>query len=681
MHCPDCGTFFPDAQAFCLNCGQVLSDGENQAHLGPYRLLDRIGQGGMGMVYRAYDENLGRDVAIKVLHRHLLSDDKQTQRFRREARMHSQLMHANIVTLLDVYDENDTLALVMELIEGCTLKEYLKKVGIPSWPEVVYISNAILAALELAHSQGVVHRDLKLSNVFLCDDGSIKLMDFGLAKTSQPNEDITDSGATVGTYHYMAPEQILGGDIDARTDLYSFGVMLYRMCSGELPFVSTGGGEFEIMEKQVRQTPVRPEKINAKIPKELDGLIMDLLQKIPDERPESCAVVRQRLAGIASPRPPSVEGMRFSDLHVELQKMRQRNRSNSRDTASTSEDDEQVPQNCLLWAFRHCSAEAPDEAPLDLRSPPPIEREHLQGLKQAIQDIPPLPDNWNRIERILNDPESAPADLAREIEHDPVLSAHILSLANSAAFALPGQKVENVAIAIARLGMDNIQDFLMQKLLPEFGNMHPESEGIIAARDEMRQIVCHSMAVALIFRQLSDYGQIVAHRSASLFGMMHDIGKLVILHKEDGETLQQLRIAIADGVPALKAEWDTLGYTHIDAGMMLALHWKLPRIVHRFIYFHHHPAWHAPDVWPVDMQPAIMLNHMAHIALQALEDIPGLAGGIWSPERRTHLRKTESLLRQPLRLPLKDTSHFQQIRQNVERLASTFDILYPVSET
>ncbi len=681
MHCPDCGTFFPENQAFCLSCGQVLSDGDKQARLGHYQLLARIGQGGMGMVYQAKDQNLGRDVAIKVLHRHMLNDEKQTQRFRREARMHSQLMHANIVTLLDVYDEDETLALVMELIHGCTLKEFLKKRGIPPWGEVVYISNAILSALELAHSQGVIHRDLKLSNVFLGDDGSIKLMDFGLAKTSQPNEDITDSGATVGTYYYMAPEQILGSEIDARTDLYAFGVMLYRMCSGELPFMSTGGGEFEIMEKQVRQTPVRPEKINKKTPKDLDALVMELIKKIPDERPDSCTAVMQRLAKIAKPTPPQLKGMNFSDLHTELQANKKQDKPASEENSTTTESvEDELPKHCFLWAFRNASPTAPDEPPLDLRSPPPIDREHLQRLKDGIKSIPPLPDNWTRIERILNDPESAPSDLAQEIEHDPVLSAHILRLANSAAYAMPGQKVENVAIGIARLGMDNIHDFLMQKLLPKFTGLHPDTDGIISVQDEMSIVARHSMAVALVFRQLSDYGQIVAHKSASLFGMMHDIGKLVILHMEDGEKLQQLRIAIANGTPSLKAEWDTLGYTHIDAGMMLALHWRLPRLVHRFIYFHHHPAWHTPDVWPVDMQPVIMLNHMAHITLQSFDDIEGMDGGIWSPDQRSHLANTESILRQPLKLPLKDVSHYQQIHQNMEKLASTFSILYPHAE-
>ncbi len=677
MHCPDCGTFFPENQAFCLSCGQVLSDGNKQARLGPYQLLARIGQGGMGMVYQAKDRNLCRDVAVKVLHRHMLNDDKQTQRFRREARMHSQLMHANIVTLLDVYDEDETLALVMELIQGCTLKEYLKKCGIPSWGEIVYISNAILSALELAHSQGVVHRDLKLSNVFLGDDGSIKLMDFGLAKTSQPNEDITDSGATVGTYYYMAPEQILGSDIDARTDLYAFGVMLYRMCSGELPFMATGGGEFEIMEKQVRQTPVRPEKLNKKTPGALDALVMDLISKIPDDRPESCAIVMQRLAKIAKPIAPRLKGMNFSDLHTELLANKKSPASAHEEPSTTSKSTEdELPQHTFLWAFRNASPEAPEEPPLDLRSPPPINREHLQRLKTGIKSIAPLPDSWTRIEHILNDPESAPSDLAQEIEHDSIISAHILQLANSAAYAMPGQKVENIAIGIARLGMDNIHDFLIQKLLPEFTGLHPD-DGIISVRDEMRIIVCHSMAVALVFRQLSDYGQIVAHKSASLFGMMHDIGKMVILHMEDGEKLQQLRIAIANGTPSLKAEWDTLGYTHIDAGMMLALHWRLPRLIHRFIYFHHHPAWHTPDVWPIDMQPAIMLNHMAHITLQSFDDIAGLSGGIWSPDQRSHLSNTESMLRQPLKLPLKDVSHYQQIHQNMEKLASIFSILYP----
>ncbi len=687
MQCPDCGTWHTDAQPWCPRCGQVLTDGESGARIGHYRLIERIGQGGMGMVYRAVDETLEREVAIKALHRNLLSDPRQTERFRREARMHGQLSHPNIIALLDVIEEEGLLALVMELLRGCTLKEYLKARGIPPAGEIVWIGDAILAALDAAHAQGVVHRDLKLSNVFLCDDGGLKLMDFGLAKPQRSTrEDITESGATVGTYYYMAPEQILGKPIDPRTDLYALGIMLYRIATGALPFVSTGGGEFEIMEKQVRQPPEPPQRLNPDMPPDLAALIMQMLEKSPEDRPGSAAEVAQRLRTIANAEAPRLDGMTFSQLHEKLHGGKRTRNEDDASRSDTGDDADALPHDTLLWIFRHASPEAPATPPLDLRSPPPIRRETLTRLKAAIAGIPPLPDNWQRIRAILDDPESAPADLAREIEHDPVISAHVLKLANSAAWSLPGKKVDNVAIAIARIGMDNIHDFLLQKVMPDFSALaHANAPGLIDTASEMRAIIAHGMCIAAIFRQLADYGRIVEPKAAGAFGMLHDIGKLVILHLEDGETLQELRIAIAGGEPSLKAEWELLGYTHIDAGMMLALHWRLPRSLHRFIYFHHHPAWHTPDAWPVDMQPGAMLNHIAHIVLEHMQDEGGIpelerfAGGIWAADRRTHIPATESLLRHPLRLPLKDVSHYQQLRQNVQRLASTFPVLFPSS--
>ncbi|MDX8402777.1 MAG: serine/threonine-protein kinase, partial [Mariprofundaceae bacterium] len=246
MQCPSCGTWYADTQAFCVSCGDILTRDDMPAKLGQYRLIAPIGQGGMGMVFHAFDEELERDVALKVLHQHLIDDPKQMKRFRREARMHGQLTHPNIIKLLDSYENNDSLALIMELVEGCTLKEYAKYRGILELGEIITVSQHILAGLQAAHERDVTHRDMKLSNVFLDNNSIIKLMDFGLAKTRETNDDITNSGTTVGSYYYMAPEQILGNSLDARTDLYAFGVILYRLATGKLPFTSSDGGEFEI---------------------------------------------------------------------------------------------------------------------------------------------------------------------------------------------------------------------------------------------------------------------------------------------------------------------------------------------------------------------------------------------------------------------------------------------------
>ena len=277
----------------------MIKDGT--AHLGQYRLDSELGSGGMGIVYRATDEKLHREVAIKVLHPHLLQNEDLKERFRREARMHAQLMHPNVVTLLSLYEDADHMALIMEMVHGKNLREYLRTAKKHAIIDLVRIAQAILLGLEAAHHIGLVHRDLKPANVLLADNGDIKLMDFGLAKPAKGDDDLTQSGATVGSFRYMAPEQILNQPIDARTDLYAFGILLYQMMTGKLPFDASaqGGGEFEIMEKQVREHPVSPHELNRSLPLEISDLILRLLAKSPDDRPASCALVHQELDIIA----------------------------------------------------------------------------------------------------------------------------------------------------------------------------------------------------------------------------------------------------------------------------------------------------------------------------------------------------------------------------------------------
>lgn len=274
----------------------MISD-SNVPHLGQYRLDSKIGEGGMGVVYQATDEKLHREVAIKVLHPHLLQNENLKERFRREARMHAKLMHPNVVTLLSIFEDNEHMALVMEMVHGKNLKEYLKVHQKLSLVDLVQICDSILSGLESAHNLGMVHRDLKPANVLISKEGAVKLMDFGLAKPKRGDDDLTQSGATVGSFRYMAPEQILNQPVDARTDLYAFGILLYQTCTGKLPFDATasGGGEFEIMEKQVREAPVAPHELVPSIPLDLSDLILRLLSKSPSDRPMDCKEVRADL--------------------------------------------------------------------------------------------------------------------------------------------------------------------------------------------------------------------------------------------------------------------------------------------------------------------------------------------------------------------------------------------------
>jgi len=270
-------------------------------HIGSYRLEEKLGEGGMGVVYRAIDEQLNREVAVKILHPGMLKQDSQIERFRREARMQAKMIHPNIVTLLSLYEDDGQMALVMEMVHGQNLKEYLHQNPRPTLPDVIRIAEAVCAALTVAHKFGMVHRDIKPANILLATDGSIKLMDFGLAKPQYDDADLTQSGIAVGSYRYMAPEQILNKPIDARTDMYALGILMYQMTTGKFPFTASieGGGEFEIMEKQVRHTPESPHKWNSALPPLMSDMIMALLAKNPDQRPADCKEVRNILATIS----------------------------------------------------------------------------------------------------------------------------------------------------------------------------------------------------------------------------------------------------------------------------------------------------------------------------------------------------------------------------------------------
>ncbi len=306
MRCSTCSLESPGVQDFCPHCGTAMIGEGNVPHLGNYRLDSKIGEGGMGVVYQAMDEKLNREVAIKVLHPHLLQNENLKERFRREARMHAKLMHQNVVTLLSIYEDGEHMALVMEMVHGRNLKEYIRSNPNLSLADLVKISDAILTGLEAAHHLGMVHRDLKPANVLISDDGAIKLMDFGLAKPERGGDDLTQSGATVGSFRYMAPEQILNQPVDARTDLYAFGILLYQICTGKLPFDASaaGGGEFEIMEKQVREAPVPPHELVPSLPRPLSDLILLLLSKNATDRPANCDAVRKTLLGMVQQDAP-----------------------------------------------------------------------------------------------------------------------------------------------------------------------------------------------------------------------------------------------------------------------------------------------------------------------------------------------------------------------------------------
>ena len=285
--------------------------------LGHYRIIQKIGAGGMGVVYRARDNTLDRDVAIKVLPANVLADEVAHKRFRREALAISKLNHANIGTIFDFGSENGVDYLVMEYITGTTLAHRLAT-GPLLEKELLALGIQIASALEEAHERGVVHRDLKPANIMVTPKGSAKVLDFGLAKMIHPCDDSdstasssTESHTVVGTYPYMSPEQLLGNAVDVRSDIYSFGVVLYEMVTGQLPFRDHIPAR--LIDAVLNRPPISPSSFKPGILLGLERLILKALDKNPDRRYQSARELRvdlQRLLTPSSDNHPVVPPLR-----------------------------------------------------------------------------------------------------------------------------------------------------------------------------------------------------------------------------------------------------------------------------------------------------------------------------------------------------------------------------------
>ncbi|WP_418269845.1 Stk1 family PASTA domain-containing Ser/Thr kinase [Hominenteromicrobium sp.] len=253
---------------------------------GRYEIHELLGVGGMAYVYKAYDNIEKRWVAIKILKEELAGNSDFLRRFRNESKAIAVLSHPNIVKVYDVSFGDRIQYIVMEYIDGITLKQYIEQQGEIKWREALYFTVQILRALQHAHEKGIIHRDIKPQNIMLLEDGTIKVTDFGIARFSQA-ETQTMTDKAIGSVHYIAPEQARGGYINDKADIYSVGVMLYEMLTGQLPFVSDNAVSVAIMQMQAEPTP--PSRINPSIPKGLEEITMHAMEKNPAQRFPSAA--------------------------------------------------------------------------------------------------------------------------------------------------------------------------------------------------------------------------------------------------------------------------------------------------------------------------------------------------------------------------------------------------------
>ena len=274
-----------------------------------YEIKEIIARGGMATVYLAKDLRLAREVAVKVIHPHLSEDPVFRDKFFREARMLAKVNHANLVNIFDQGDDNGNAFIVLELVQGITLRDAIKDLGALHTTQVLQVSKAMLSALAQAHSSGVVHRDLKPENVLLSDDGRIKVTDFGLARELSSN---TDTGSLVGTVAYLAPEVIRRGKAETPSDIYSFGIMLFEMLTGQQPF--RGDDAIQIAFMHTSERVPSAKALNQKADSSLDKLMLWCTEPNPDNRPADASRALAEIEKILKSNPVDIDPTRSENL-------------------------------------------------------------------------------------------------------------------------------------------------------------------------------------------------------------------------------------------------------------------------------------------------------------------------------------------------------------------------------
>jgi serine/threonine protein kinase len=279
--------------------------------VGTYRIVERIGEGGMGTVFRAVDGMLEREVALKAVRPDLASDPQMVERFRVEARAAARIQHPAIATIYSFFQDGDELFLAMEYVAGESLAQLLRREGALAWPRAVALFRSALEGIAYVHRLGIVHRDLKPDNLMLTSGGAVKVMDFGIARVAG-NTRLTRTGLLLGTLRYMPPEQINGEETDHRSDIYALGIVLYQLLTGRVPF--SADNDYALLRAQLQDPPQPPASLVPEIPDWLDQAVLRALAKDPAQRFQSAEEFLAALAPALAFAPEAVTRPRISPL-------------------------------------------------------------------------------------------------------------------------------------------------------------------------------------------------------------------------------------------------------------------------------------------------------------------------------------------------------------------------------
>ena len=318
---------------------------------GRYEIRELIGVGGMANVYHCYDTIDDREVAIKILKDEFLDNEDFIRRFKNESKAIAVLNHPNIVRVYDVSFGDMIQYIVMEYIDGITLKEYIEMQGVLDWKETLHLTTQILKALQHAHENGIVHRDIKPQNIMLLQDGTIKVTDFGIARFSS-NATRTMTEQAIGSVHYIAPEQARGEKTDGKTDIYSVGVMMYEMLTGRLPFDADSAVSVALM--QLQTTPKRPRQINPDIPNGLEEITMKSMQKNPNDRYLSAVVMLSDIERFRLNPSISFEYKYFEEKsgYSDAVKRSKKSHDNDKNSDTTADYDDSPVKSPVLAAIK-----------------------------------------------------------------------------------------------------------------------------------------------------------------------------------------------------------------------------------------------------------------------------------------------------------------------------------------